>query len=60
MKHRHGSPARKRSLSEKGVDLEFIEKEGLSHLFQFAPIPEAKPVIDRYVERLKHATVSPS
>ncbi|GER89855.1 hypothetical protein KDW_40170 [Dictyobacter vulcani] len=60
MKHRPGSPARKRFLSEKGVDLEFIEKEGLSHLFQFAPIPEAKPVIDRYVERLKHATVSPS
>jgi epsilon-lactone hydrolase len=50
---------RERALAE-GVDLEFIEKEGLPHLFQFAPIPEAKPVIDRYVERLKHATVSSS
>ncbi len=44
---------RERALAE-GVDLEFMEKEGLAHLFQFAPIPEAKPVLDRYVERLKH------
>lgn len=47
---------RERALAE-GVDLEFIEKEGLTHLFMFAPIPEAKPVLDRFVERLKHAAV---
>jgi epsilon-lactone hydrolase len=40
----------------KCLHLEFIEKAGLAHLFIFAPIPEAKPVIDRFVERLKHAT----
>jgi acetyl esterase/lipase len=50
---------RERALAE-GVDLAFMEKEGLAHLFQFAPIPEAKPVLDRYVERLKHAPVSSS
>ncbi|GHO90268.1 esterase [Reticulibacter mediterranei] len=44
---------RERARAE-GVDLEFIEKEGLAHLFMFAPIPEAKPVVDRLVERLKH------
>ena len=47
---------RERALAE-GANLEFIEKEGLAHLFMFAPIPEAKPVIDRFVERLKHAAV---
>jgi acetyl esterase/lipase len=50
---------RERALAE-GVDLEFIEKEGLAHLFMFAPIPEAKPVIDRFVERIKHAAVCSS
>ena len=49
----------KRALAE-GVDLEFIEKEDLAHLFLFAPIPEAKPVLDRFVERLKHAAVCSS
>lgn len=44
---------RERALAE-GVDLEYIEKEGMAHLFMFAPIPEAKPVIERLVERLKH------
>lgn len=44
---------RERALAE-GVDLEFIEKEGVAHLFMFTPIPEAKPVMDRLVERLKH------
>lgn len=49
---------RERALAEaEGADLEFIEKEGLAHLFMFAPIPEAKPVLDRFVERLKHAAV---
>ncbi len=50
---------RERALAA-GVDLEFIEQEGLAHLFIFAPIPEAKPVIDRFVERLKHAPVCSS
>ena len=50
---------RKRALAE-GVDLEFIEKEGLLHPFLFAPIPEAEPVIDRFVECLKHAAVCSS
>jgi acetyl esterase/lipase len=50
---------RERALAE-GVDLECIEKEGLAHLFMFAPIPEAKPVIDRFVERIKHAAVCSS
>jgi hypothetical protein len=36
------------------------EKEGLPHLFIFAPIPEAKPVIDRFVECLKHTAVCSS
>lgn len=35
-----------------GVDVEFIEGEGLAHLFMFMPIPEAGPVMDRIVERL--------
>lgn len=43
---------RERALAE-GVDLEFIEQEGGAHLFMFAPIPEAKPVVDRLVERLR-------
>jgi epsilon-lactone hydrolase len=47
---------RERPLAE-GVDLEFIEKEGLAHLFTYAPIPETKPVVDRFVERLKHSAV---
>lgn len=50
---------RERALAE-GVDLEFIEKEGLPHLFMYAPIPEARPVIDRFVERLKHKIRSSS
>jgi acetyl esterase/lipase len=44
---------RERALAE-GVDLECMEKEGLPHPFLFAPIPEARPVIDRFVERLQH------
>ncbi len=48
---------RERALAE-GVELEFIEKEGLPHLFMYAPIPEAKPVIERLVERLKPSAVS--
>lgn len=48
---------RKRALAE-GVDLEFIAKEGLPHPFILAPIPEAKPVIERFIERLKRAPVS--
>lgn len=36
-----------------GIDIEFVEEEGAAHLFMLMPIPEAKPVIDRLVERLQ-------
>ncbi len=45
---------RERALAA-GVDLEFIEREGLPHLFMYAPLPEAKPVVERLVERLRPA-----
>lgn len=32
-----------------GNDVEFIEREGLPHLFFLMPIPEARPVLDRII-----------